>query len=76
MIIYEVLAKADPDAPLVKIGSLKVTETFTPSYWGDRYLFFQHNYIKDDYALHPDWKLPDKEYNDILKKVRDKVHEF
>jgi len=57
MTIYDVYAYAmvnDPNPVL--LGSLNVTEKFVRSYWGDRYMFFQHNFIFEDYKYRPDFQ--------------------
>jgi hypothetical protein len=57
MTIYDVYAyeKGDDSNPTL-LGSLKVTEKFERSYWGDRYMFFKHNYIEDDFKLKPHYR--------------------
>jgi hypothetical protein len=54
-ILYDVYAVATPDAAEVKIGSLRTTSPFVTSHWGDEKLFFQHSFMDDDLAVHPEW---------------------
>jgi len=53
--LYDVYALASPNASQVKIGQLKLTTQMTTSYFGDRYMFFKHQDMRDDIASHPDW---------------------
>lgn len=54
-VIYDVYAVDAPDAQEVKIGALRTTSEFVTSHWGDETLFFQHNLMDDDLAVHPEW---------------------
>jgi len=54
--LFDVLAVEEPGEEPVKIGTLKTKSEFTTSTFGDRNLFFQHNYMEDDIQLHPNWK--------------------
>ena len=54
--LYHVLALSGPNASKVHIGDLVMTSKFTDSYFGDKYLFFKHQSIDEDYAFRPDWK--------------------
>jgi len=64
--IYEIFAQETPDSDPVSIGKLFIREKFTPSYFGDKYLFFKHEYMDDDFKVHGDWEgKPFKQ--DILK---------
>jgi len=58
MEIYELLALESPLSNPVKIGKFIVRNKFTRSEWGDRYMFFRHGYMDDDYAFHPEWLNP------------------
>ena len=40
--LYKVYAIANPNASKVHIGDLYTTSILTPSFFGDRYLFFKH----------------------------------
>jgi hypothetical protein len=57
--IYDVYA-LDKPLPLggveTLIGSLQMDGAFTTSNWGDKNMFFQHQYIKDDTKLRPEWE--------------------
>ena len=54
-ILYEVHAKADYDAPLTKIGSLKLTSKIESSVYADQKLFLKHQTMEEDFALKPEW---------------------
>jgi len=54
--IYEVFAQETPEAQPTAIGKLWIREKFVKSYFGDRYLFFKHEYMDDDFHTHPDWE--------------------
>ena len=54
-LLYDVYAVPTPDAAEVKIGTLRTTSTFVSSHWGDEKLWFQHNIMDDDLAVHPEW---------------------
>jgi len=32
-----------------------MTTAFTSTQYGDKDLFFQHSYMEDDFAVHPEW---------------------
>ncbi len=74
MVLYNVLAVAQPDTDPVKIGSLVVKKQFVTSKWGDKELFFRHGLMDDDLKLHPEWtpkdfeKLKDPEFQKEFKK--------
>jgi hypothetical protein len=54
-VLYDVYAVGTPDGAEVKIGSLRTTSPFVTSHWGDEKLWFQHNLMDDDLAVHPEW---------------------
>jgi len=56
-ILFDILAVAEPKSTPVKIGSLITKSNFVTSKFGDKDLFFQHNYMEDDLQLHPDGRL-------------------
>ena len=53
--LYTVFAKATPSSKQVQIGKLITTSKLTKSYFGDRYLFFKHQDMRDDLKIHPEW---------------------
>ncbi len=55
-LLYKVHAIAEPGSPRVHIGDLVMTSEFTSSYFGDRYLFFKHQDIREDTKLRPEWE--------------------
>ena len=54
-VLYDVYALPTPDGDEVKFGSLRTTSPFVSSHWGDEKLWFQHNLMDDDLAVHPEW---------------------
>lgn len=54
--LYHVTAKSGPTASRVHIGDIVLTNKFTDSYFGDKYLFFRHQTIDEDWMLKPEWK--------------------
>ena len=54
--IYKVHAIAEPGSERVHIGDLVMTSQFSKSYFGDRYLFFRHQDIREDIKLRPEWE--------------------
>lgn len=55
-VLYEVFAMEKPGVELVKIGKIVMKSPFIPSEFGDKHLFFQHNFLEYDYKMHPEWK--------------------
>eukprot|EP00811_Abedinium_folium_P003823 NODE_13516_length_1161_cov_3.708897.p1 GENE.NODE_13516_length_1161_cov_3.708897~~NODE_13516_length_1161_cov_3.708897.p1 ORF type:complete len:193 (-),score=36.52 NODE_13516_length_1161_cov_3.708897:4-582(-) len=53
--LFEVFALAAPGAPRQSIGSITLTSKLTTSSFGDNQLFFQHQHMEDDFAIHPEW---------------------
>jgi hypothetical protein len=61
--LYDVYAEHDADennlhyekSKPVKIGQIVLTTAPTSTSFGDNLLFFQHQRIDDDFAIHPDW---------------------
>ena len=54
--IYDVYVAPKPNADLVKVGTLITSTKFVTSEFGDKDLFFQHNFIEQDYQIHPEWR--------------------
>lgn len=54
-LLYKVYALSQPNTEKVHIGDLVMTSEFTSSYFGDRYLFFKHQDVRDDIKLRPEW---------------------
>lgn len=56
--IYDVYA-LDKPLPLggveTLIGSLQMDGSLTTTNWGDKNMFFQHQYMTDDTKIHPEW---------------------
>lgn len=53
-LLYTILAKDTHDAKPVVIGEVHSTSKFTPSYYGDTKLFFQHTRYDEDLKLRPE----------------------
>jgi len=54
--LYKVHAIAEPGAERVHIGDLVMTSEFVKSYFGDRYLFFKHQDMREDVKHRPEWE--------------------
>lgn len=58
-VIYDIYAMDKP-AELggveSQIGQLKAATQFTPSNWGDEHMYFRHERLDDDLAIHPEWE--------------------
>lgn len=66
-VIYELWANEHPDKKEVKIAELRlVRERFTPSNYGDKSLFFQHEDWLADLNIHPEWKPYRKTYEEVF----------
>lgn len=55
-VVYRVLAKLETESEPVHIGNLINTTKFTRSNFADRYLFFKHQDITEDYKIRPHWE--------------------
>lgn len=53
--LYRVMALKEPGSPKVHIGNLITTSAFVPTEFGDRYLFFKHQDMREDVKIRPDW---------------------
>jgi len=53
--VYQVWAEDKPYSKLVHIGDISITSAPTPSYFGDRTFFIQHQRMDDDFTFHPEW---------------------
>ena len=53
--IYQVNALSGPGASPKHIGDLVLESELTTSFFGDKYLFFKHQDMKEDLALKPEW---------------------
>ena len=57
-VLYEVYGMDKPTelgGQEFHIGSLKTTSVMTTTKWGDKNLFFRHQDMSDDLAIHPEW---------------------
>jgi hypothetical protein len=54
--LYKVTAKNAATASRVYIGDLVLTSKFTDSFFADKYLFFKHQSIDEDWKLKPEYK--------------------
>ena len=64
--LYDVLAVPTLGEKTIKVGTLVTKTKFITSNWGDKSLFFQHNFIEDDFQVHPEWR--DVVDNEFMKK--------
>lgn len=53
--MFDVEALAYPDAAAQRIGEITLTSALQRSRWGDEVLFFQHQRMEDDFAIHSEW---------------------
>merc|ERR1711862_1017540 len=53
--LFVVWARASPGALLMPIGNITLTSKLAASAFGDEQLFFQHQRMEDDFAIHPEW---------------------
>lgn len=54
--LYEVFAMEKPGDELVRIANIVLKSPLFCSEFGDKHLYFQHNYLEYDYKMHPEWK--------------------
>ena len=57
--LYDTFALESPLSTPVQIGKLVIKQTFRASKWGDKHLFFKHEYMENDYIKHPEWLDPE-----------------
>lgn len=53
--LFGVWARASPGALLMPIGNITLTSKLVASAFGDEQLFFQHQRMENDFAIHPEW---------------------
>lgn len=53
--LFEVAAIASPGAERQVVGNITLTSKLMPSSFGDTELFFEHQRMEDDFAIHPEW---------------------
>jgi len=53
--LFNVFAESAPGMPAELIGQFVLTSPMKPSKFGDERLFFQHQYMEDDFKVHPEW---------------------
>ena len=41
---------------MTPIGKIVTTSETTTSYWGDEHMYFRHQRMDDDLAIHPEWE--------------------
>jgi opacity protein-like surface antigen len=73
-VLYDVLAVEEPGVAPVKIATLKTKSNFVTSKFGDKDLFFQHNWIEDDMKLHPNWQKAYESDPSVLGKLMSEFH--
>ena len=54
--LYRVMALAEPGSPKVHIGDLVMQTQLVSSYFGDRYMFFKHQDMKEDVKIKSEWE--------------------
>lgn len=54
--LFKVHALAEPGSPKVHIGDMILTSDFVKSEFGDRYLFFKHQDMREDIKIKPEWE--------------------
>jgi len=54
--IFDVYAIDEPGCNEQRIGSIKITSSFTTSMFGDVNLFFRHGWASDDFKDYPKWE--------------------
>mmetsp|Transcript_5 Transcript_5/g.11 ORF Transcript_5/g.11 Transcript_5/m.11 type:complete len:115 (-) Transcript_5:88-432(-) len=58
-VLYDVFALDMPvelGGTELKIAQLTSASEFTSSNWGDEHMFFRHQRMDDDLAIHPEWE--------------------
>jgi hypothetical protein len=73
-VLFDVLAIEEPEGQAVKIATLKTKSDFVTSKFGDKDLFFQHNYSEDDIQLHPNWKKAISQSPSLMKQLMEHFH--
>lgn len=63
-VLYEIYAMDKPGDSLERIGKVVITTPFIQSEFGDRFLYFQHNYLEYDKKMRPELL---EHYNDAEK---------
>jgi hypothetical protein len=67
-ILYDIFAIAHPHETKKKlIGTIKTKSEFITSKFGDEKLFFKHNYMEDDFKVHPEWEKDTPILNSLLE---------
>ena len=55
--LFSVYAIAEPESTEeILIGNVELVSQMTTSYWGDRYMFFKHQDMKEDHVFRPEWE--------------------
>lgn len=50
----------------MKIAEITTTSEMTTSYWGDEKMYFRHQRMEDDLAIHPEWEQYTPKYGGIF----------
>jgi hypothetical protein len=59
--MYEIYAQDQPQdeqSSFIHIGSIVTTSPAQTSYFGDKYMFFQHTRMESDFVFRPEWQAP------------------
>jgi len=54
--MYDIYANDSPDAEPILIGKIVTVGKSYTSEFGDKWLFFKHGRMDDDFQIHPEWK--------------------
>jgi len=54
-VLFDVMAREDPKADVLKIGELKIITSPVYSKFADEAMFFQHRKMEFDFEDHPEW---------------------
>lgn len=57
--LYHIYTKSDYYAAAEHIGDIILTSTLQGSKFGDERLFFRHQFMDDDFDMHPEWQVPE-----------------
>lgn len=66
--VYAWSAPAELGGTEMEIGSINITSQFTTSNWGDEKIYFRHQRMTDDLAIHPEWEHYVPKFEGMFKK--------
>merc|ERR1712203_891895 len=53
--LFDAYTQATPTSDYELIGDYEVTGSFSTTKFGDDALFFKHQYMEEDFQVHPEW---------------------